>query len=299
MKETVRSIKDVSARIFEKHQELFMRLAEYEHKEKTNDEAVLSLSESFYSVQCEGATTGYPAYFIRLQGCNLMCGGRNGQLMKTGKATWWCDSEAVWRCGKPTSIETIITDWEKEGILDWVLRGRVHLIWTGGEPTLPKHQKNIVQCIHYLNNKYKTSGLLTMDNYYQLPLYNEIETNGTQYIEDDLFFRLNQINCSVKLANSGEPYPKRFCASALKRIMSHSNYWFKFVISDEKDLDEIHDDFVRPLNIPPTRILMMPGLDKQENFHERTEFCLQMAKKYGYVGLTRLHISAWDQVTGV
>lgn len=261
--------------------------------------ATLSLSENFYSVQCEGASTGYPAYFIRLKGCNLMCGGKGGSLMEEGKATWWCDSEAVWRQGKKTDIEVLIDDWVKEDILDWVLTGRVHLIWTGGEPTLPKHQKNIVECIDYLNNKYYDKGYTTMNSHYQLPLYNEIETNGTQYIETDLFLKLNQINCSVKLANSGMSYQRRFCPASLKRIMSHKNYWFKFVVSEEKDMEEIYDDFIRPLNIPPSRVLMMPGLDKQENFHERTRFCLEMAKKYGYIGLSRLHISSWDQVTGV
>ena len=43
----------------------------------------------------------------------------------------------------------------------------------------------------------------------------------------------------------------------------------------------------------------MPGLDKQENYHERTKFCLETAKEHGYIGLSRLHISAWDQTTGV
>jgi organic radical activating enzyme len=55
--------------------------------------------------------------------------------MKEGKATWWCDTEAVWRQGKQTDIEVLIDDWKEEGILDWVLSGRVHLVWTGGEPT--------------------------------------------------------------------------------------------------------------------------------------------------------------------
>ena len=257
----------------------------------------ISLSESFYSVQCEGASTGFPAYFIRLKGCNLICGGRNGSLMKKGKATWWCDTEAVWRKGKQTSIDYLIDDWEKEKILDWVLTGRVHLIWTGGEPTLAKHQKDIVKCINYLNEKYRAR--MDLGYYYKLRLYNEIETNGTQYIEDELFKNLDQINCSVKLANSGMDYTKRFCAASLKRIMSHSNYWFKFVISEEKDMAEIEESFIRPLKIPPNKVLMMPGLDNQDNFHERTEFCLRMAKKYGYVGMTRLHISAWNQTTGV
>lgn len=224
-----------------------------------------------------------------------MCGGRNGSLMKEGKATWWCDSEAVWRQGKQTEFEEIVNDWKKEGILDWVLTGRVHLIWTGGEPTLPKHQEDIVNCIEYLNQEYKNPGSV----YYKLPLYNEIETNGTQVISNDLFDELDQINCSVKLANSGMDYLKRFDVASLKRIMDHPNYWFKFVISDEKDMEEITRDFIDPLKVPANRVLMMPGLDHQDNFHERTEFCLQMAKKYGYIGMTRLHISAWNQTTGV
>lgn len=268
-------------------------------KESSNtmtEKPTLSLSESFYSVQCEGASTGVPAYFIRLKGCNLMCGGKNGSLMKEGKATWWCDSEAVWRQGKQTDIEVLIDDWEQEGILDWVLEGRVHLIWTGGEPTLLKHQKNIVECIDYLNQKYSSRKMCA---WHSLPIYNEIETNGTQIISDDLFHQLHQINCSVKLANSGLDYTKRFCAASLKRIMSHNNYWFKFVVSEESDMKEIRECFIDPLKIPPHRVLMMPGLDHQDNFHERTEFCLQMAKKYGYIGMTRLHISAWNQTTGV
>ena len=251
--------------------------------------ATLSLSENFYSVQCEGASTGYPAYFIRLKGCNLMCGGRGGSLMKEGKATWWCDSEAVWRQGQKTDLQVLVDDWIDEGILDWVLEGRVHLIWTGGEPTLKKHQNDIVSCLNHL--------------YYEqfdgCNVYNEIETNGTQYIEDDLFRQLNQINCSVKLSNSGHTYTDRIQARPLKRIMDHENYWFKFVISNEEDMEEINRDFIDPLKIPANRVLMMPGLDHQDNFHERTEWCLSMAKKYGYVGLTRLHISAWNQTTGV
>ena len=261
----------------------------------TTTENSLRISESFYSIQGEGVTSGYPAYFIRLQGCNLMCGGKDGSLMKEGKATWWCDTEYVWRKGKKTDIEVLIDDWKEEGILDWVLSGRVHLIWTGGEPTLLKHQKDIVKCIEYITDKYKSR----VGNYYKVPLYNEIETNGTQHIDDDLFYKLDQINCSVKLANCGMDYLKRFDVASLKRIMSHHNYWFKFVISEENDMKEIEQDFIRPLKIPASKVLMMPGLDHRDNFHERTEFCLQMAKKYGYVGMTRLHISAWNQTTGV
>ena len=65
----------------------------------------LNISEDFYSVQGEGYTTGVPAYFIRLKACNLMCGRPDGSLMKDGKATWWCDTEYVWRKGSEKQFE--------------------------------------------------------------------------------------------------------------------------------------------------------------------------------------------------
>ena len=253
----------------------------------------LDLSESFYSVQCEGHSTGYPAYFIRLKACNLMCGGPGGSLMKEGKATWWCDTEAVWKRGFQKPFYKLLQQWEEENIDKWIYEGRVHLIWTGGEPTIPKHQRAIPAFHQWLKEQCveKTGKFLKS--------FNEIETNGTIYMRDELFDMLDQINCSVKLQNSGMDKNRRVVPEALNRIMEHDNYWFKFVISTEDCLKEIEEDFIKPFNIPADRVLMMPGLDSQENFHERTKFCLDMAKKYGYVGLTRLHVSAWDKLTGV
>jgi hypothetical protein len=43
----------------------------------------------------------------------------------------------------------------------------------------------------------------------------------------------------------------------------------------------------------------MPGLDDQDDFHERTNFVLEMAKKYKFRGLTRLQISAWNNTLNV
>lgn len=258
-----------------------------------NKPTTLNISESFYSVQCEGHTTGYPAYFIRLKACNLMCGGTNGSLMKTGDATWWCDTEAVWKKGFEKPFYKLVEQWKQEDVLEWIQQGRVHLIWTGGEPTIPKHQRAIAAFDEYL------AELCLESTGKFLNSYNEIETNGTIYIQDGLFDMLEQINCSVKLANSGMAENRRIVPEALERIMSHKNYWFKFVISTEDCLQEIERDFVKKFNIPHDRVIMMPGLDSQEDFHERTRFSLEMAKKYGYIGMSRLHVSAWDKLTGV
>lgn len=259
----------------------------------------LDISEDFYSIQGEGVTSGYPAYFIRLRNCNLMCGGPGGSLMKSGKATWWCDTEAVWKKGVTRDFNYLRNRWIDQDIIDWVATGRVHLIWTGGEPTLPRHQESIVAFLEWFRNDSQNQVLAQTSEAGTFTLYNEIETNGTIYIDDPLFNQLDQINCSVKLANSGMLGSKRIVPASLKRIMEHPNYWFKFVISTENDLKEIIRDFVEPFDIPAERILMMPGLDSREKFYERTLFCLEMAKQYGFIGLTRLHVAGWDKTTGV
>jgi organic radical activating enzyme len=273
-----------------------------------NDKYILPISEHFYSVQCEGHSTGYPAYFIRLKGCNLSCGlstkhlldvkkaGRGnidsgsfiGDLHNEGTATWTCDTAPIWLFGDEISYDDLIKKWQKENILDWIKEGRIHLIWSGGEPTIPKHQKSIIQFLNYFHADDKHPNT-----------FNEIETNGTFYIENELFDWLQQINCSVKLANSGMTKDQRIVPEALNRIKEHSNHWFKFVISNEQDLQEIIKDFIEPFDISWKNVIMMPGLDSQDNFHERTRFVLEMAKKYGFIGLTRLHVSAWDKTTGV
>jgi organic radical activating enzyme len=130
-------------------------------------------------------------------------------------------------------------------------------------------------------------------------VFNEIETNGTVYIENKLFKSIHQINCSPKLSNSGLDAKQRIKPDAIKRIMEHENYQFKFVISTEDDVKEIFRDFIEPFSIPLKNVVCMPGLDDAADFEERTQFCLEMAKKYRFIGLTRLHIAAWNKTLNV
>jgi hypothetical protein len=92
---------------------------------------------------------------------------------------------------------------------------------------------------------------------------------------------------------------QRIVPAAIKRIMEHANYQFKFVISTEDDVLELFRDFVEPFNIPLKNVVCMPGLDDASNFEERTRFVMEMAKKYRFRGLTRLHIAAWDKTLNV
>jgi organic radical activating enzyme len=290
----------------------------------------LMISSDFYSVQGEGRSTGVPSYFIRLGLCNLTCGfsrAFGNQLLKDksledgeifkgdleleGKASWTCDSTSQWLWrGEDKDFQYLIDQWKEQGIYKDILDGTIHLIWTGGEPTIKGHQTAIINFHKYWSELEKDNIQTKVELYdglngkiwtYYKPInvFNEIETNGTIYIEDDLFNILNQINCSPKLTNSGMAEKQRIVPSAIKRIMEHGNYQFKFVISTEDDVLELFRDFVEPFNIPLKNVICMPGLDSQTDFHERTQFCLEMGKKYRFTALTRLHISAWDKTLDV
>jgi organic radical activating enzyme len=110
---------------------------------------------------------------------------------------------------------------------------------------------------------------------------------------------IDQINCSPKLSNSGMTEKQRIVPEAITRIMEHKNYQFKFVISTEDDVKEMFRDFIEPFKIPLKNVVCMPGLDDAADFEERTQFCLEMAKKYRFRGLTRLHIAAWNKTLNV
>lgn len=274
-----------------------------------SDKNYLHISEDFYSVQGEGISSGVPSYFIRLFNCNLSCGAskafmklaRRGQegtdagefqgdLHAEGKATWTCDTIPVWVKGNKKEFQYLVDRWQEQGIFESIMAGTIRLIWTGGEPALPIHQECIHNFLIWLNENY---GGETWN------VYSEIETNGTQVLNDDMFSFMDQINSSPKLSNSGHTPEERIVPEAINRIMEHSNYQFKFVISTEDDIREMFEDFIMPFDIPLTNVVCMPGLDAQEDFHERTRWVMEMAIKYKFRGLTRLHVSAWDKTTGV
>jgi organic radical activating enzyme len=274
----------------------------------------LLISSDFYSIQGEGISSGIPSYFVRLGICNLTCGmsrAFTNQLMKDqnledgeifvgdlhaeGKATWTCDSTSQWLWrGEDKEFDYLINRWKEEGVYQDILDGTVHVIWTGGEPTIKGHQEAICNFLKYWQAQEGVA-----DTEIEKIPFHEIETNGTIVIEDELFSWLSQINCSPKLSNSGMTEKQRIVPAAIKKIMEHGNYQFKFVISTEEDVQELFRDFVVPFSIPLKNVVCMPGLDDVSDFEERTQFCLEMAKKYRFRGLTRLHIAAWNKTLNV
>lgn len=280
----------------------------------------LLVSEKFFSIQGEGITTGVPAYFIRLANCNLQCGSSIkflnsikkgtvipdpskpfvGDLEESGEATWSCDSTAVWLRGNYVEFQDIIDDWKAQGIYDDIESGLIHIVWTGGEPTIKQHQESIYNFNEYWKDMvYGNSPACQHSTFQAMTPFQEIETNGTNLLTYDLFVGINQINCSPKLSNSGMTAKQRINPDVITQFKNHWNVQFKFVVSTEDDIIEMFNDFITPFNIPLKNVVCMPALTSQKDFFERTKWIMEMAKKYKFIGLTRNHIAAWNELTGV
>lgn len=227
----------------------------------------LIVSESFYSIQGEGQTMGIPAIFIRLAGCNLLCKSK----------TWICDSIEVWQKGIKTDFEDVL-DLE----LANRLREGAHLIFTGGEPML--HQKSIINYVYWFIERYGFKPII------------EIETNGTKLIDLELLKMIDYINCSPKLSNSGESKIKRFNELSLKQISNHKNAIFKFVIREEKDIEELIFDFGC---IDLSKVVLMPAGEDVDKLNEVRLFVVEQCLKMGWRFSDRLQVVIWNKATGV
>lgn len=106
----------------------------------------LPLMEEFYTIQGEGAYMGYPAYFIRLGGCDVGC--------------VWCDVKDSWDADAhpKVSIDTMADNAQASG-------AKIAVI-TGGEPLM----HNLTE----LTKAIKAKGLRT-----------HIETSGAHPVSGD------------------------------------------------------------------------------------------------------------------
>lgn len=237
----------------------------------------LSVSEVFYSIQGEGPTTGIPSVFVRLGGCNLMCGGMGTQHDgKLHDATWRCDTIEVWMKSNSKLPEEVIDEQCLRA-----LRNGAHLIITGGEPLM--QQEAIKDFIDYLDNKITN-------------LYIEIETNGTIMPSTYLTKRINQWNCSPKLSNSGNSKFMYFNENVIMKLNNY-NTAFKFVLTNMEDWKEVVDTYIPYIN--RNKIWLMPSGENQELLNESKQVVVEIAKNNFIKFTNRLHIEIWNKKTGV
>ena len=238
----------------------------------------LAISEVFYSIQGEGKTTGVPSVFVRLGGCNLMCGGMGTQFdneLHNG-ATWRCDTIEVWMKAQSKEYKDILPD-------DCIkaIKNGAHMIITGGEPLM--QSTSVEGFIEWCQTQFNPS------------LFVEIETNGTIVPSEKLKGLVGLWNCSPKLSNSGNDKGIRINVAALDEL-NKLNTQFKFVITTEDDFDEMTQDFGF---LTKDKIVLMPSGENQELLAQSKYIVVELAKKHYLNFTTRLHIDIWNKKTGV
>jgi 7-carboxy-7-deazaguanine synthase len=163
------------------------------------------VAEIFYSIQGEGPTAGWPAVFVRLQGCSVGCG--------------WCDTKYSWdpAGGQAMALADILAQVERHAC--------PRVVVTGGEPLESPLFLPLVQAL-------TARGIAV-----------EVETSGTQPPPAGAPAGL-QWNVSLKLAGSGVAAERRLPPDAIAAFVE-AGAWWKLVVADEADLAEALDVVAR------------------------------------------------------
>lgn len=127
----------------------------------------------------------------------------------------------------------------------------------------------------------------------------EVETNATVIpsVEFDRF--VTHYTCSPKLSNSGMAKERRYREEVLRVLSLSRKSVFKFVIEDKEDQEEVMKDFVTKFNIPPSRVYLMPESTDRKELDKKSAWVVEICKRHGFNFSSRLHISIWDELTGV
>lgn len=222
--------------------------------------------EIFASVQGEGPSMGMPVAFMRLSRCNLAC--------------VWCDTAYTWhfqgderphRGGVEYDRKANQLSLPEDEVAARITAlGQSRLVITGGEPLLQAPA---------------LGRLLEL-----LPDVSvEIETNGTTKAPAPLDIRIDQFNVSPKLAHSGNPAELALLPERLDAYATDPRAWFKFVIAEPSDVDEVLALRDRYRFRPGHVFLMAEGTDS-ETLREREKWLAPLCVRHGFRLSDRLHI---------
>jgi organic radical activating enzyme len=234
---------------------------------------IINIAETFFSIQGEGKYAGAPSIFLRLSHCNLDC--KNFSYVKGNGNHLGCDSKHLWQQVHSMTIGQLLQQWKNKKWIKCLNKG-THVVLTGGEPLL---QQSAIQ-----------EFIAMLDDSCDKKVFIEIETNATFKINAFLLNRLNQINASPKLTSSGNPRQKAYNIDALRQLASTNKTIFKFVILKKEDIVEIIHEYIKPLNLSPRKVWLMPEGCTAEALRQKTPMILEWCKKYHMNYCPRMHI---------
>ena len=230
--------------------------------------------EIFASVQGEGPSMGMPVAFMRLSRCNLAC--------------IWCDTAYTWRFegdnrphrdGQTYDRKANQVTLDEEEVAARIMAlGQNRLVITGGEPLLQ------APALAKLLDLLPDIGV-------------EIETNGTTKAPPRLDIRIDQFNVSPKLAHSGNPAELALIPERLDAYATDPRAWFKFVIAEPSDLDEVlalHERY----RFRPDHVFLMPEGTDSETLRGREKWLAPLCVEHGFRMSDRLHIHLFGDTRG-
>jgi organic radical activating enzyme len=230
-------------------------------------------AEIFASLQGEGPSAGKPVAFMRLSRCNLAC--------------TWCDTAYSWRFDeeRPHRDNRAYDRKANQLVLDVSevaarieKLGQKRIVITGGEPLLQGGA---------------LGELLSL-----LPdIAVEIETNGTVRPAASLDARVDQYNVSPKLAHSGNAAELTLIEERLDAFASDPRAFFKFVIAEPSDVDEVLTLAERH-RFDKTRVFLMPEGTKSEVLRTRAAWLAPLCLEHGFRLSDRLHIHLYGDERG-
>ena len=254
--------------------------------------------EIFYSLQGEGVTAGTPTVFLRLANCNLSCS--------------WCDTKYTWDWESYDSRREVMElsdDDAHERILAFECR---HLVITGGEPLM--QQRALGSVVSRLASQgffceVETNGTLeptlqmtkamgsVVSRLASQGFFCEVETNGTLEPTLQMTKAIAQWNVSPKLANSANKASRREVPDALRAFRDLDNAYFKFVVAEPADVDEVCQ-LIERHNLPSCRVLLMPEGTTPRVVSDRGKWVAQACADRGFRFTTRHHILLWGDERG-
>lgn len=235
------------------------------------------------TIQGEGAAAGRHCLFVRTANCNLSCG--------------WCDTPYTWAFDDrtasllesghaPFSKAENLTEMTPDEIFAklydlWDIEGYPTIIViSGGEPLMQSRQLEPL-----------ASMLVDYDNMVH------IETAGTIIPTETLDNLVEQYNVSPKLEHSGNRLEMRRKPEVLEWFGHNERAWFKFVMRDSSDFNEI-DQIVDIADVNPHRVMVMPeGVTADKNL-AIAKTIVDGATARGYGLSFRTHILLWKDVRG-
>lgn len=234
----------------------------------------LAEPEIFASLQGEGPSAGKPCAFVRLSRCNLACA--------------WCDTAYTWRfegddrphrgnLAYPREANQVTLS-EAEAAARIAALGLRRLVVTGGEPLL--QAPALARLLALLRG-------ITV----------EIETNGTVAPPAALDALVAQYNVSPKLAHSGNPAELALVPERLRRWASEPRAYFKFVIAERGDVDEVIE-LSNTYAIARERIFLMAEGTDRATLARREQWLAQVCLDHGLTLSKRLHIELYGDTRG-